>query len=411
MIKVLILASSPQDQGPLHLGREHKLIRHSLDSASNREQFRVISCMATTPDDLRRYLLEHTPTVVHFCGHGAGQGGLCFEGEDGGTQLVSGASLAKLFHLVNQDVQCVVLNACMTDDQARAISEHIDFVVGMRDSIGDDAALKFAQGFYEALWAGESFERAFKFGCSAIDTAGLAEDHIPVLLRSPRLGGISLAYSEDTQTIENFLLRWLNADAEGRARLTVEGVGLSEVLKKRTEGIIPLKWSSVSVIGLKRPIPGYCEVTVIARFGTDSISYIYYLKMGADDILLDWKATNGYWPIPFKTLLALCPPEPVTVRVIAELSDYHNFGYDFETYLSVKLEHLEEGHIHGYLPKQHDDFERALTLLGDGRSHRIIVDIILQQPGTRTAFITRLVAESWVLPMETPTVAAANNAY
>ena len=204
MISVLVLASSPLDQGQLHLGKEHKVIKHSLDSASNRDQYRVIACMAATADDLRRYLLEHSPTVVHFCGHGAGLEGLCFEDDNGRTHVVSGTSLAKLFHLVNQEVRCVVLNACFSDEQAKAISEHIDFVVGMRDAIGDDAALKFAQGFYEAVWAGEAFERAFKFGCSAIDTAGIAEDHVPVLLKSPRLGGIRLSYSEETQVRISF---------------------------------------------------------------------------------------------------------------------------------------------------------------------------------------------------------------
>jgi hypothetical protein len=75
MITVLVLASCPVDQGPLRLGKEHKLIKHSLDSATNREQFRIVPCMATTVDDLRRYLVEHTPTIVHFCGHGAGEKG------------------------------------------------------------------------------------------------------------------------------------------------------------------------------------------------------------------------------------------------------------------------------------------------------------------------------------------------
>src|SRR5437879_1521787 len=125
MIGVLVLASSPQDQGPLHLGKEHKVIKHSLDSAVNRDQFQIVACMATTVDDLRRYLLEHNPTVVHFCGHGGGDKGLCFEDEAGNTHPVDGERLAKLFHLVNESVKCVVLNACFSEVQARSIVEHI----------------------------------------------------------------------------------------------------------------------------------------------------------------------------------------------------------------------------------------------------------------------------------------------
>ena len=35
---------------------------------------------------------------------------------------------------------------------------HIDFVVGMKRAIGDEAAIKFAVGFYDALGAGRTSE-------------------------------------------------------------------------------------------------------------------------------------------------------------------------------------------------------------------------------------------------------------
>ena len=400
MISVLVLASSPLDQGQLHLGKEHKVIKHSLDSASNRDQYRVIACMAATADDLRRYLLEHSPTVVHFCGHGAGLEGLCFEDDNGRTHVVSGTSLAKLFHLVNQEVRCVVLNACFSDEQAKAISEHIDFVVGMRDAIGDDAALKFAQGFYEAVWAGEAFERAFKFGCSAIDTAGIAEDHVPVLLKSPRLGGIRLSYSEETQAVENFLLRYLNADFEDRAELTTEGSQLSVVIRERYKGMVRSVWSSATVVRLDRRRPDYLEADVRVRSGSDKLVHTYYLKAVAGGFLLDWKASNGYWPIPFKALMALGSRIPVTVRVTAELDTYFNFDYDPGKYYSLRLENLERDSLHGFIPMDHEDCSKLLALLRDGRKHRIMVAILPNAPGTGVSLITRYVSESWIDPSE-----------
>ena len=61
-------------------------------------------------------------------------------------------------------MKCVVLNACYSVAQANAISKHIDYVVGMKKAIGDEAAIKFAVGFYDALGAGRDFETAYKFG-------------------------------------------------------------------------------------------------------------------------------------------------------------------------------------------------------------------------------------------------------
>jgi hypothetical protein len=158
MDTVLVLASAPPSMTSLHLGKELKTIQHSLSRSLNRDQFRVVTCPAATVDDLRQYLVEYSPTVLHFCGHGFGEEGLCFEDDKGDAHPAPGDALAQLFHLVSDTVRCVVMNACFSEVQAKAISEHIDFVVGMKAEIGDAAAIKFAQGFYEAVWSGRSFD-------------------------------------------------------------------------------------------------------------------------------------------------------------------------------------------------------------------------------------------------------------
>ena len=55
----------------------------------------------------------------------------------------------------------------------------------MRKEIEDKAALEFAVGFYDALGAGKSVEKAFKFGCNAIlqEFPDLLEHSIPILKR------------------------------------------------------------------------------------------------------------------------------------------------------------------------------------------------------------------------------------
>ena len=136
--------------------------------ANKRDEFSVVDEWAVTDDDLRRSLLDNEPEVVHFAGHGMGHGqrgsgrdlipegavesgGLAFEDDAGNVHLISGDVLAGLFELCSDSVKCVVLNACYSEAQAEAIGRHIDFVVGMKQSIGDPAAIKFAVGFYDAL--------------------------------------------------------------------------------------------------------------------------------------------------------------------------------------------------------------------------------------------------------------------
>ncbi|MFL9458623.1 MULTISPECIES: hypothetical protein [Nostocales] len=62
-----------------------------------------------------------------------------------------------------------------------AIAQHIPYVIGMNEEIGDKASIEFAVGFYAALGAGESIEFAYEFGCNAVELAGFPEHLTPVL--------------------------------------------------------------------------------------------------------------------------------------------------------------------------------------------------------------------------------------
>ncbi|MBD2471706.1 CHAT domain-containing protein [Nostoc sp. FACHB-145] len=179
---ILILASSPSNTAKLRLDIEVREIDEGLRRAQQREQFSLQQRWAVRTNDLRRALLDFNPQIVHFCGHGSGDRGLVLENDAGNAQLVPTNALASLFKLfANQGVECVVLNACYAEVQAEAISQHINYVVGMSDEISDDAALKFAVGFYDALGAGRSYEDAYEFGCNAIALEGISEELTPVL--------------------------------------------------------------------------------------------------------------------------------------------------------------------------------------------------------------------------------------
>jgi hypothetical protein len=187
MRTILFLAANPKGTPQLRLDEEVKKIEQGLERARKRDQFRLIQKWAVTDDDLRRALLDHEPEIVHFSGHGSGVDGLNFEDDQGHVHEIPVDSLARLFKLCSSHVKCVVLNACYSVPQAEAISQHIDHVVGMKIAIGDEAAVKFAVGFYDALGAGRDFETAFEFGKLAIDLRGIPEREAPVIKMRPGL--------------------------------------------------------------------------------------------------------------------------------------------------------------------------------------------------------------------------------
>ncbi|NEQ49271.1 MAG: TIR domain-containing protein [Leptolyngbya sp. SIO3F4] len=178
--KVLILAVNPKDTTELRLDEEIRQIKEALKLSEGRQNFEVIIEPAVRTGDLHRHLLQHKPQIVHFSGHGVGARGLAFEDKNGVSKLISTATLTRLFRLCG-GVECVLLNACHSVAQADAILEHVDHVIGMTDAIGDQASIKFAEGFYDGLGYGRSYGDAFEFGLVGIGAEGIAEEDIPVL--------------------------------------------------------------------------------------------------------------------------------------------------------------------------------------------------------------------------------------
>ncbi|OUL19915.1 AAA-like domain-containing protein [Nostoc sp. 106C] len=181
MKKILILSANPKNTDRLRLDEEVREIQAGLERAKIREQFEMITKWAVRPEDLRRALLDHQPEIVHFSGHGEGDKGLVLEDDNGQLQLVSTESLGRLFRLFQDKIECVLLNACYSEAQAEAIHQHINYVVGMNQAIGDRAAIKFAVGFYDALGAGRSYDDAYEFERIAIELENIPEYSTPIL--------------------------------------------------------------------------------------------------------------------------------------------------------------------------------------------------------------------------------------
>jgi AAA-like domain/CHAT domain len=181
--KILILAANPKNSTPLRLDQEVREIDEGLTRARQRDRFDLKQKWAVRPRDVQRAILDLTPQIVHFSGHGVGEGGLALEDEEGQVKLVSTQAIAGLFELFADQIECVLLNACYSEVQAAAISQHIPYVIGMTQAVGDAAAREFAVGFYDALGAGRGIEFAYKYGCSSILMAGIPENLTPVLLK------------------------------------------------------------------------------------------------------------------------------------------------------------------------------------------------------------------------------------
>lgn len=184
MVSILFLAADPTDASRLRLGEEFREVQEKLRLAKLRDRFRLeLPQLSVRPTDISQALLDLGPKIVHFSGHGASAGALCFENQTGQTQLVQPDALAVLFEQFADQVNCVLLNACYSETQAKAIAEHIEYVIGMNQAISDKASIAFVIGFYQALGAGRTIEEAHKLGCAQIWLQGIPEHLTPVLVK------------------------------------------------------------------------------------------------------------------------------------------------------------------------------------------------------------------------------------
>ncbi|MBR8840052.1 MAG: CHAT domain-containing protein [Stigonema ocellatum SAG 48.90 = DSM 106950] len=180
-VKILFLAADPSDASRLRLGQELRDIKERLRIAQVLGNYQLEQRESVRVGDITEAIFDFKPNIIHFSGHGTSQGELCFEDEVGKVQLVEPNALANLFKLLAKQVNCVVLNACYSELQAKAIAKHIQIVIGMNDAIGDQAAIAFAVGFYKALAANHSLAEAYEFGCVEIQLKGIPEHLKPVI--------------------------------------------------------------------------------------------------------------------------------------------------------------------------------------------------------------------------------------
>jgi hypothetical protein len=171
VIRVLLVFANPEGSTPLRLQAEERVIKEAIQLAKARETVELKTLAAATVDDLRRALLSNEYQIVHFSGHGQ-PGALVFETSEGGAVKSPLEALGALMKL-HPSIECVVLNACYSLALLVPIAP---YTIGMEKPIDDRAAIEFARGFYDAVVAGKSFDRAMQEGLLNVQLKDLQHD-------------------------------------------------------------------------------------------------------------------------------------------------------------------------------------------------------------------------------------------
>jgi len=179
LLNILFLSSSPSDETRIRVDKELRKVEECLESTKLRDKIVLNKKVAVKPETISKAMLDYNPNIVHFSGHGD-VAGIAIENDEGNSVFFPVEGLSRLFSLFKDSTKCVVLNACYSEEQAKVISKHGMYVVGMNDSIGDEAAINFSIGFYQAIGAGKDVPFAYEMGMVLI-SQHLADADIPTL--------------------------------------------------------------------------------------------------------------------------------------------------------------------------------------------------------------------------------------
>lgn len=178
-LRILGIAASPRGLPELDVDaeREHLLEALALPLSEGLIELHWLS--QATWQAVHAKLLSGHWHVLHFVGHGdfdidAEQGRIALVGPDGRKDLVEAERLATLLGEAEPTPRLVVLNSCSSGEEGAAdlfsgtaaalARSGISAVAAMQFTVSDEAALRFARGFYTALAHGRDIAAAIRAG-------------------------------------------------------------------------------------------------------------------------------------------------------------------------------------------------------------------------------------------------------
>jgi hypothetical protein len=162
-LRILGLVARPNDQDELAVNDEKRRLRIALDALERSGQIELVWVDGQTYGDLEDALDQGPWHAFHFVGHGgydreSDEGTIALAGEDGRTDAVGAEDLSRLLG-EHYTLRLVVLNACDTgrggaldvfsSTAGALVRRGIPAVVAMQFAISDEAAIRFAQTFYQ----------------------------------------------------------------------------------------------------------------------------------------------------------------------------------------------------------------------------------------------------------------------
>ena len=224
----------------LNLDEEIRGVQMAIQTYSTKDSIEMIHRPATRLKDMINILNSEQPHILHFAGHGYNESGELYmvDADTKKDKIIPYEALSLLFDSVkDNNLKLVFLNSCFSKNQADAILESIDYVIGMNSAIEDESAKTLSTQFYSSFVAGVSLVNSFKQAKVEVIANHFSQKSIPEFLtRSDEVEDFSIADivgEEESKRIEQDSNNMtINGDVNGIAH--VSGGTVNQTINNKT---------------------------------------------------------------------------------------------------------------------------------------------------------------------------------
>lgn len=184
MIKILFMPANPKDSNLVSFREEMRAIQGRLRFPANKQRFSFDPGWALTIDDLRNAFETIRPNIIHITGQGTADRRIHLQNSEGKSIPIKAKTLGSILSILKGAIRCVVLNGCVTQDQAQEIHRAVGCLVGIPAVLGERLSISFCSSFYRFVSDGLNIRDAFALASHELDLDRLDRGNWPLLLVS-----------------------------------------------------------------------------------------------------------------------------------------------------------------------------------------------------------------------------------
>ncbi len=176
--RVQFFPAHPELVSQFEMTREIRAIKEKLRGHAARLAIDIVATWADSFDGFHEWLYNTKPRILQFVGVGDELTPLTLRPAQGDAVPIPEGVLLEFFKVLYRKIRVVILDRCMSEDQAVAVKNAIEFVITIPHSAASDAVVSYLGSFYRSIGNGESVQDAHNHGVGTLKLQGLSQDLI-----------------------------------------------------------------------------------------------------------------------------------------------------------------------------------------------------------------------------------------